>query len=83
MSPAAMVPASVRLGTGTGDDGDPRLHDTAAHSLPNGRGTAAAVVMVSMPGAAVVWVSIDPGTRQLTATAATVTRSRRHLDATT
>ena len=78
-----MVPANVRLGTGTGDDGDPRLHDTVAHSLPNGRGTATDVMMVPMPGAGVVWVSIEPGTKQLTATAATVTRSRSHLVATT
>ena len=77
-----MVLASMRLGTGTGDDGDPRLHDTAAQSLPNGRGTGTAVTMVPRPAAGVVWVSIESGTRQLTATAATVTRSRRHLDAT-
>ncbi len=76
-----MVPASVRFGTGTGDDGDPRLHDTAAQSLPEGEGTATAVAMV--PAAGVDWESIEPGTRQLTATAATVTRSQRHLDATT
>jgi hypothetical protein len=78
-----MVPASVRFGTGTVDDGDPRLHDTAAHSLPNGRRTATAAMMVPMPGPGVVWVSIEPDTWQLTATAATVTKSRRHPDATT
>ena len=77
-----MVPASVRPGTGTGDDGDPRLHDTAAHSLPDGAGAATAVTMVAVPAAGVGWESIEPGTRQLTATAATVTRSQRHLDAT-
>jgi len=49
-----MVLARVRLGTGTGDDGDPRLHDTAAHPPPNGRGTATAVTMVPMLGAGVV-----------------------------
>lgn len=78
-----MVPASVRLGTGTGDDGDPRLHDTAAHWLPNGAGTATGVVMVPFPAAGVDWKRIELGTKQLTATAATVTRSQRHLDATT
>jgi len=46
--------ASVRFGTGTVDDGDPRLHDTAAHSLPNGRRTATAAMMVPMPGPGVV-----------------------------
>jgi len=53
------------------------LHDTAAHSLPDGADTAATVTVV--PAAGVGWESIAPGTRQLTTTAATVTRSQRHL----
>ena len=79
--PAARVPASVRLGTGTEDDGDPRLQDTAAHSLPDGAG-ADDVTMAAVPAARVGWESMEPGTRQLTATAARVNRSQRHLGAT-
>ncbi len=76
------VPASMRLGTDTGDDGDPRLHDTAAHSLPNAGGSAAAVTMAPVHAACAGWVSIEPGTRQLTATTARVIKSQRNLDAT-
>ena len=75
------MPASVMLGTDAVEDGDPRLHDTAAHSLPVGVG--AAVVMMAAPP---VWTggcdSMDPGTRQLTATAARVTSSHCHFGAT-
>ncbi len=39
--------------------------------------------MVPFPAAGVDWKRIELGTKQLTATAATVTRSQRHLDATT
>jgi hypothetical protein len=74
------VPTNVRLGLGTGDDGDPRLQDTAAHSIPDGAGAAAVmIVAVPAPGG---WESIEPGTRQLTATATRATRSQRHLRAT-
>jgi len=81
-SPPVIVPASVRLGTGTGDDGDPRLHDAAAHSLPDGAGAAAVVTIVADAAARVGWESIEPGTRQLTATAARVIKNPPHLDAT-
>ena len=77
-----MVPARVRPGTGAGDDGDPRVHDTAAHSLPDGADAETAVTTVPFPATGIGWVSIEPGTRQLTAKATTVTRSKRHLDAT-
>ena len=63
------------------DDGDPRLHDTAAHSLPDGAG-AAAVMMAAPPAWTGGCDSMDPGTRQLTATAARVTSSHCHLGAT-
>jgi len=79
--PAAIVPARVMLGSGTVDDGDPRLHDTAAHSLPDGDG-AAAVMMVPPPACGGGCDTMDPGTRQLTATAARVTTSHCHLRAT-
>ena len=79
--PAAIVPASARLGTGTGDDGDPRLQDTAAHSLPDGAG-ARRRHDGGVPPPVSRWESMEPGTRQLTATAARVTSSQRHLDAT-
>ena len=45
--PAAIVPARLTLGRGTVDDGDP-MHDTAAHSLPDGAG-ASAVTMAARP----------------------------------
>ncbi len=81
--PAPTVPASVRVGTAHEDDGDPRLHDTAAHSLPDGTGAgAAAVTMAALPDARAAWESMEPGTRQLTTKAARVTRSEGHLDAT-
>ncbi len=78
--PAARVPASARLGTGAEDDGDPRLQDTAAHPPPDGAG--AAVRMAAVPAAVVGWESSEPGTTQLTATAARVTSGQRHLDPT-
>jgi hypothetical protein len=67
-------------GSGTVDDGDPRVQDTAAHSLPDGDG-AAGVRMGAPRACDTGWDSTDPGTRQLTARAARVTRSQRHLGA--
>jgi len=73
------MPARLMLGGEAVDDGDPRLQDTAAHSLPDGAG-ASAVTMAAPP----VGVSdrVEPGTTQLTARAARLTRSQRHLGAT-
>ena len=45
-----IVPASVMLGSEAVDDADPRLHDTAAHSVPDGTG-AAGVMMAPPPPA--------------------------------
>ncbi len=75
------MPASVMLGTDAVEDDDPRLHDTAAHSLPEGAG-AAAVMMAAPPAWTGGCDSMDPGTRQLTATAARVTSSHCHFGAT-
>jgi hypothetical protein len=69
------------LGSAAVEDGDPRLHDTAAHSLTDGAG-AATVMMEEPPDGTGNCASIDPGTRQLTATAARVTSSHCHLGAT-
>lgn len=77
-SPATMVPARPRPGSGTLDDADPRLHATAAHSPPEGAGIVP-VTMATPPAARGDWDNMAPGTMQLTATAATVTSSQRHL----
>jgi len=69
------------LGSEVVEDGDPRLHDTAAHSLPDAAG-AAGVMMAALPACTGGCDSMDPGTRQLTATAARVTSSHCHLGAT-
>jgi len=61
------------------DDDDPRLHDTAAHSIPDDGATAVTTAARPAVGG---WKSMDPGTRQLAATAARVTSSQRHLGAT-
>ena len=72
---------SVMLGSGTFDDGDPLLQATAAHPLPKGAG-AGAVTMAAPAYVSGGWDSMEPGTRQLTTTAARVTRSQRHFGAT-
>ncbi len=79
-TPAARVPANGMLETAAGDD-DPRLQDTAAHSLPNGA-DAVSITIGPGPAARVAWDSMDPGTRQVKAPAARQTRSQRHLSAT-
>ncbi len=78
--PAAIVLARLMLGRATNDEGDPRLHDTAAHSLPVGAGASG--VTKAVPPAVGDWDSVEPGTTQLTAKAARVTSSQRHLGAT-
>jgi hypothetical protein len=75
------MPASVMPGSGTVDDGDPRLQATAAHSLPDGADSGA-VTMAAPTEVGGGCDSIEPGTRQLTATAARVTTSQRHLGVT-
>ncbi len=75
-----MVLARLMLGSGTGDDGDPRLHDTVSHSLPDGMGATAETM--ATPPAVADWDRVGPGTTQLTAKAARVTSSQRHLGAT-
>jgi len=68
------------LGREAVDDGDPRLQDTAAHSLPDGAGASA--VTMAAPPAVGDSDRVEPGTTQLTARAARVTSSQRHLGAT-
>jgi hypothetical protein len=79
-APVASTPA-MATGSGNGADVEPRLHATAAHSLPDGAGAAASIVAV--PEGVGVWVTIEPGTRHPTVTAAKVTNSQRHFAATT
>ena len=78
---AAAAAATVMLGSGTFDDGDPLLQATAAHPIPKGAG-AGAVTMAVPPAVGGGWVSMEPGARQLTTTAARATRSQRHFGAT-
>ena len=73
------MPATLTLGRGT-DDGAPRLHDTAAHSLPDGA-AASAVTTAALPAVG-DWDIVEPGTMQLTAKAARATSSQRHFGAT-
>ncbi len=44
--PAASAQATATAGTGT-EGGDPRLHDTAAHSLTEGVGTGVTTLAAS------------------------------------
>jgi hypothetical protein len=75
------MPANVKPGSGTVDDSVPRLQATAAHSLPDVAGSGA-MTMAAPAEVGVGRDSMEPGPRQLTATAARVTRSQRHLDVT-
>ena len=75
------MPASAMPASGTVDDAGPRLQAIAAHSLPDGAGSGA-VTIAAPAEVGGGRDSIEPGTRQLTATAARVTRSQRHLGAT-
>jgi hypothetical protein len=76
---AATSATTVMLGSGTFDDGDPLLQATAAQPLPKGAGAVTMAAPASVGGG---WDNMEPGTRQLTTTATTVTRSQRHFGAT-
>jgi hypothetical protein len=76
-APVPSIPATATEGSGNGAGVEPRLQATAAHSLPEGVGTTAS--MLAVREAAGVCITIDPGTRHPTVTAAKATNSQRHL----
>jgi hypothetical protein len=75
--PAASTQARATAGTGA-EGGDPRLQDTAAHSLTGGVGTGVTTLAAPADDAC---VTMEPGTRQLMVTAATATSIQRQIGA--
>ncbi len=78
--PVVSTPRAATAGTGAEADGEPRLQAVMAHSPPDTIGVATSMAAVRLSEGTPE--SIDPGMRQLTATAASAGTSQRHFGAT-